>query len=194
MRSIRPTLILIAVATVAALVAGSDAVGSDAPVRVHAIFGGRGAHVGQVLDVRLARHHDAKVTSICWDPAPIDRPACSHAVNGAPSAAGVTHLTLTLSNATKLHKAIHVTAGYRHRGGHGGSDAALGHVSCPRLTLYGNVPRKGHRTPARDRVTTLSANAQVAQYNRIGDYVFYWQYATNEAGFGKIGCVADGPS
>ena len=39
---------------------------------------------------------------------------------------------------------------------------------------------------------TLAADAQVAQYNRIGNYVFYWEYATNKAGFGKVGCVQDG--
>jgi hypothetical protein len=64
-------------------------------------------------------------------------------------------------------------------------------VSCKSLTLYGNVPNKTTNKP-HDKMATLASGAQVAQYNRIGDYVFYWEYATNKAGFGKVGCVSGG--
>jgi hypothetical protein len=160
-------------------------------VKVHAIFGGTGAHVGQVLDVRTSGHTSAKTTQVCWDPAPIDRPACSASEDGAPSAVGTTKLTVKLADGTELHKSIHVTSGFAKRGGHGGSDAAAGHVGCKSLTLYGNLPRKGTTKPL-GKITTLDQGAQVAQYNRIGKYVFYWEYATNKAGFGKVGCVANG--
>ena len=182
---------LTAVALASVATAAGAATGTPT-VRVHAIFGGHGAHVGQVLDVRTSGHTSAKVKEICWDPAPIGRPACSASVNGAPSAVGTTKLTLKLADGTELHKSIAVTRGYTHRGGHGGSDAAAGHVACSGLTLWGNVPRKGGSHAPRDKVTTLASGAQVAQYNRIGNYVFYWEYATNKAGFGKVGCVKDG--
>jgi hypothetical protein len=191
----RPLLTLTAVALasvgVTSVASAASAPSAAPPVRVHAIFGGQGAHVGQVLDVRTSGHTRTKVTEICWDPAPIARPACSASHDGAPSAVGTTKLTLKLADGTELHKAIAVTRGYGHRGGHGGSDAAAGHVACAGLTLWGNVPHKGS-TSRRDKVTTLAAGAQVAQYNRIGDYVFYWEYATSKAGFGKVGCVQDG--
>jgi hypothetical protein len=189
--SARPLLLAAATAAVLASASAAGAATTTAPsVSVHAIFGGQGAHVGQVLDVRTKGHTSAKVKEICWDPAPIGRPACSASTNGAPSAVGTTKLTLKLADGTELNKSIAVTRGYAHRGGRGGSNAAAGHVACSGLTLWGNVPRKGHSTG--DKMTTLAANAQVAQYNRIGNYVFYWEYATNKAGFGKVGCVQDG--
>jgi hypothetical protein len=189
--SVHKPLLSLAVAAVAGATLASTATAAPV-VKVHAIFGGQGIHVGQVLDVRTSGHTGAKTTEICWDPAPIDRPACSPSENGAPSAAGTTKLTVKLADGTELHKSIHVTSGYTRRGGDGGSDAAAGHVSCKSLTLWGNVPRKGHKHNPRDRMATLAAGAQVAQYNRIGDYVFYWEYATNKAGFGKAGCVSNG--
>jgi hypothetical protein len=162
-------------------------------VKVHAIFGGTGAHVGQVLAVQTSGHTSAKATQVCWDPAPIDRPACSASENGAPSAVGTTKLTVKLADGTELRKSIHVTSGYARRGGRGGSDAAAGHVACSGLTLWGNVPQKGSTVhKSSDKMATLASGAQVAQYNRIGKYVFYWEYATNKAGFGKVGCVANG--
>ncbi len=176
----------------AVLAAATTATAATAPkVRVHAVFGGTGAHVGQVLDVRTSGHTSAKTKAICWDPAPIGRPACSASVNGAPSAVGTTKLTVRLTDGTELHKAIKVAPAYARRGGHGGSDAAPGHVSCAGLTLYGNVPHGASGKP-HDKVATLVTGTQVAQYNRIGDYVFSWDYASNKAGFGKVGCVSGG--
>src|ERR1700712_2754945 len=97
-------LAVAAVAVGAVTVPSAGAAGAAAPsVRVHAIFGGQGAHVGQVLDVRTKGHTSARVTEICWDPAPIGRPACSRSANGAPSAVGTTKLTLKLADGTELH-------------------------------------------------------------------------------------------
>jgi hypothetical protein len=186
--SVRMPLLSLAAAAVASASLASTA--SAAPtVKVHAIFGGQGTHVGQILDVRAS---GAKAKQICWDPAPIDRPACSTSENGAPSATGTTKLTVTLADGTKLHKTLKVSAAFKHRGGLGGSNAAPGHVTCRTLSIWGNVPQHGAKHNPRDRVTTLKAGAQVAQYNRIGDYVVYWEYATNKAGFGRVGCVQDG--
>jgi hypothetical protein len=185
----KTSLLTLAAAVASAALAG-NAAAAQPTVKVHAIFGGQGIHVGQVLDVQTSGHTSAKVQQVCWDPAPIDRPACSLG-DGAPSAAGTTKLTLKLADGTELHKSLTVAPAFRHRGGLGGSDAAPGHVTGSGLTLWGNVPHKGTNRP-HDKITTLAGGAQVAQYNRIGDYVFYWEYATNKGGFGKVGHVADG--
>jgi hypothetical protein len=181
----RLSLLPLAAAATLASAGLANAAATSPQVKVHAIFGGTGAHVGQVLDVRTSGHTTSKVTEICWDPAPIARPACSPSVNGAPSAVGTTKLTLKLQDGTRLTKSIKVTAAYRHRGGHGGSDAAPGHVTCAGLKLYGNVG-------ANDLRATLASGARVAQYNQYKNHIFYWEYATNKSGFGKPGCVADG--
>ena len=189
--SFRTPLLSLTAAAVACASLASTAAAAPT-VNVHAIFGGQGIHVGQILAVQASGTHGAKPRQVCWDPAPIGRPACSASENGAPSATGTTRLTVTLADGTKLHKALRVAAAFRHRGGLGGSNAAPGHVTCSSLAIWANVPRKGHRLPASQRVTTLQTGAQVAQYNRIGDYVVYWEYATNKAGFGRVGCVTDG--
>ncbi|HEY6761479.1 MAG TPA: hypothetical protein VI318_18410 [Baekduia sp.] len=187
---LRTPLLAVTAAALASVAIPASA--SAATVSVHAIFGGTGVHVGQVLDVRAKGHTSAKVQQICWAPAPIGRAACSTSNDGAPSAVGTTKLTLKLADGSTLRKSIAVARGYAKRGGHGGSDAAAGHVACSGLTLWGNVPRKGGNGMPTDQVTTLATGAQVAQYNSIGNYVFYWEYATNKAGFGKVGCVQGG--
>ena len=49
-------------------------------------------------------------------------------------------------------------------------------------------------TPIEAAVNATSGIDKMNQYNRIGDYVVYWQYATGKLGFGKVGCVVDGAS
>lgn len=188
----KPSLLsLAAVAVASAALAGNAAAAPT--VKVHAIFGGQGIHVGQVLAVQASGTHGAKPKQICWDPAPIDRPACSSSENGAPSQTGTTKLTVKLADGTMVHKSLKVSPAFKHRGGLGGSNAAPGHTCSKGLALWGNVPQKGSSgKPPSDHVTNLAAGARVAQYNRIGNYVFYWEYATNKAGFGGIGCVTDG--
>jgi hypothetical protein len=152
-------------------------------VRVHAIFGGHGVHVGQVLDV--APSHGT-LTRLCWDPAPIDRPACGRAAMGAPSATGTTRLIMTLADGALLSRVLRVAPPYTTIGGHGGSDAVAGHVVCPTLPLYATSG------PLQVQVTTLTSNAAVAIYNRVRDGRFVWHYADSTAGFGEPRCVRPG--
>jgi hypothetical protein len=159
------------------------ATGSPPRVRVHAIFGGHGVHVGQVLDV--APSHGT-LTRLCWDPAPIDRPACGRAAMGAPSATGTTRLIMTLADGALLSRVLRVAPPYTTIGGHGGSDAVAGHVVCPTLPLYATSG------PLRVEITTLTSNAAVAIYNRVRDGRFVWHYADNTAGFGEPRCVRPG--
>src|SRR5207244_635892 len=76
------------IASAAILALSASAIAATRHVRVHAIFGGTGIHVGQVLDVRATG--GVKATKICWDTPPVDRPACSSSENGAPSEIGPT--------------------------------------------------------------------------------------------------------
>ena len=158
--------------------------GSPPRVLVHAIYGGRGVHVGQVLDV--APSH-GRMTRLCWDPAPIDRPACSRSASmGAPSATGTTRLIMTLADGAVLSRVLRVAPAYTRIGGHGGSDAVAGHVACPTATLYGSPG------PLNVEITTLMSNASVAIYNRVKDGRFVWHYADNKAGFAEPRCVRPG--
>src|SRR3954447_5112116 len=159
------------------------ATGSPPRVRVHAIFGGHGVHVGQILDVAPSR---GTLTRLCWDPAPIDRPACSRASMGAPSVTGTTRLIMTLADGALLSRVLHVAPAYTTTGGHGGSDAVAGHVVCPTLPLYANPG------PLQDEITTLTSNAAVAIYNRVRDGRLVWHYADNKAGFADPRCARPG--
>ncbi|MFL6115627.1 MAG: hypothetical protein ACJ786_30405, partial [Catenulispora sp.] len=148
--------------------------GSPPRVLVHAIFGGHGAHVGQILYV-VPSH--GKMTQLCWDPAPIDRPACSRARMGAPSTVGKTRLIMRLADGSLLSRVIRVTPAYTRTGGHGGSDAVAGHVGCPTVTLTGNPGPRGYE------IGTLTSGAAIAIYNRVRGDIFVWHYADNAAGF-----------
>lgn len=179
---------LVGISAAAALALAATAHATAPAVRVHAIFGGRGMHVGQVLDVRATGR--PKATRICWSPAPIERPACSASEDGAPSRAGLTKLTLTLPDGTRLSRTIRVSPRFTKVGGHGGSDAAPGHVTCSKLTLYGNTGTSG----LHDKITTLDSGEAVAIYNKVGsNAIFVWHYADNKNGFADPGCVRPGP-
>jgi hypothetical protein len=157
--------------------------GSPPEVRVHAIFGGFGVHVGQVLDV-LPSH--GTMTKLCWDPAPIDRPRCSRAALSAPSTIGTTTLVMELADGAVLSKVLRVAPAFTHIRRHGYVEAVAGHVACPTATLYGNPG------PLRDEITTLKADAGIAIYNRVRDGRFAWHYADNKAGFADPRCVKPG--
>src|SRR5215207_2324458 len=99
---------LLALAPVPALIAAGGLAGpaSAAPVTgaspslsVHAIFGGgtKDIRVGQTLIAIVRNGGGQKVRQICWDPAPIGRPACGAATTGAPALGGVQRVVATLS-------------------------------------------------------------------------------------------------
>src|SRR3954449_13080865 len=159
------------------------ATGSPPRVLVHAIFGGHGVHVGQILDVAPSR---GTLKRLCWDPAPLDRPACSRASMGAPSATGTTRLIMTLADGALVSRVLRVAPAYTRIGGHGGSDAVAGHVVCPTLPLYGNPGA------LQGEIITLTSNAAVAIYNRVRDSRFVWHYADNKAGFADPRCARPG--
>src|SRR6185436_4360922 len=100
-RSMSPKLLAAAVALVAA-----------APsLSVHAIFSGGQTddiHAGQALMAQVRDSGGQGVRSICWDPAPIGRPACGTTPFGAPAKAGPQKVVVTLSDQSTLTKTIDV--------------------------------------------------------------------------------------
>jgi hypothetical protein len=178
---------------VLALAALSPAVASaQAPaLRVHAIFaGGQSSnfHVGQVLQVDVRNGGGRKITQVCLTPAPIARPACSAAVNAAPSAAGPTIVEVTLNDGTKLSRSFTAHAPATKVGG---PRAVPATITCQDVTLFGNYDRRtGH---SRDPFEVAERGTKVGLYNVIGpNKIFMWDYATNKAGFGTQSCAQTG--
>jgi hypothetical protein len=177
----------------AALVAGAAlspvvASAQSPALRVHAIFAdGRAAsfHVGEVLDVDVPHAGGRKLAQVCLTPAPISRPACSASRNVAPSQAGPTTVTATLSDGTKLARSFTVHARATKVGGRWAVPAT---IRCRDVTLFGNYDQRRHRS--RDPRGTVQRGARVALYNRIAPgKIFMWDYAANVGGFASEACA-----
>jgi hypothetical protein len=153
-------------------------------VTVHPIFSGgaKTFHVGAVVQV-LAKGKPA-LEKICFSPAPIDRPACSTAVNGAPSKAGITRITVTTKSGATATKSIRVLPAAKKLGG---NPAIPGHVTCHDLPLFGSPRVKAGR-----QLGMAGLGDNVALYNRVDGGRFVWVYATNQNGFADAKCLARG--
>jgi hypothetical protein len=171
-------------------VCAPSAAAAQAPtLRVHPIFSGgaKAVHAGAVVDVD-AKGPAPKITKVCLTPAPIDRPSCSGARFVAPSQAGTTKIDVTFADGTTSSMTLRVHAPATRIGG---PAAVPGHIGCDRVTVYGNYDTKTRHF--HDRITSLKRDANVALYNRLGkDALFVWNYATNKAGFVKVGCAKAG--
>lgn len=181
-------------ATVAVLVALTlpAAASAKASLGAHAIFSGGGdrstVHVGEVLNADVHDAGGAKVTAVCWDPAPIARPACSRLRTGAPAHTGVQRIAARLSDGTLLRHSVRViTAATKV----GGPRAVPARIDCTDAHLFGNVDT--HSGHLRDRRATVRRNDRVALYNRLGPgNIFTWSYAQNTGGFMREDCAATG--
>ena len=185
-------------AVAGALIAGaalSPAVASaQAPspaLRIHAIFaGGRASsfHVGEVLFADVSNAGGRKVTQACFTPAPIARPACGTVATAAPSRAGLTTVSVTLNDGTKLTRTFTVhTAATRV----GGPRAVPATIACRDVTVFGNYDQRRHRS--RDPRETIRRGTPVALYNFVAPgKIFMWDYATNRAGFASEPCARAG--
>ena len=182
-------------AVIACLVAGaalSPAVASaqtPAPaMRVHAIFtGGQSTsfHVGQVLQVDVRNAGGRKLTQVCFSPAPISRPACSGSGVAAPSQAGPTTISATLSDGTKLSRTFTIHAPATKVGG---PRAVPATIRCTDMRLFGNYDQRHHRSIGVRG--TVHRGDRVALLNRIAPgKIFMWDYATNLGGFGTESCA-----
>ena len=174
------------------LLAAAVALVAAAPtVSLHAIFSGGqkdNIHAGQVLFAGVRDSGGQGIRSICWEPAPIGRPACGTARTGAPAAAGTQRVVITLSDASTLTKSIRVLApatrfGRRHM--------VPAHIVCRNPGLYGNWDRRRRRSV--DLLERIPRGTRVGVLNRIAPgKIFMWDYATATGGFASERCAEQG--
>jgi hypothetical protein len=157
-------------------------------VSLHAIFTGgqtRDIRAGQVLHVGVRDSGGQGVRSICWEPAPIGRPACGAARTGAPAAAGTQRVVVTLSDASTLTGTISVG---RPATRFGGRTMVPARVTCANAGLYGNYDRRRRRSI--DLIERMPRGTRVGVLNRIAPgKVFMWDYATARGGFASERCA-----
>jgi hypothetical protein len=190
---LRPNLVG---AVVGALIAGAALVPAVASaqaqspsLRIHPIFTGGAdrstVHLGEVLFTDVRNAGGRKLTQICFNPAPIARPACGGDRTAAPSQGGPTTVTATLSDGTKLTRTLNVIGAATKVGG---PRAVPATITCQDVNLYGNYDRRRNRSiGVRD---TVRRGARVALYNRIAPgKIFMWDYATNIGGFASESCA-----
>ena len=190
MKSRTSTLALVACLVVGAAISPTVAAAQtpSPSMRVHAIFtGGRSTsfHAGEVLQVDVRNAGGRKLTQVCFSPAPISRPACSGSGVAAPSQAGTTTISATLSDGTTLTRAFTIHAAATKVGG---PRAVPATIRCTDMRLFGNYDRRHHRSIGVRG--TLHAGDRVALFNRIAPgKIFMWDYATNLGGFGTESCA-----
>jgi hypothetical protein len=165
--------------------------GATPSLSVHAIFSGgqtTGVRAGQVLIAIVRNGGGQGVRQICWDPAPIGRPACGTATTGAPAQAGTQRVTVTLSDASTLTRTITVRGPATR---FNGRYMAPSHIVCNEVGLFGNYDRRRHRSVG--RLETMRRGTQVGVLNRIAPgKIFMWDYATAKAGFASERCAQPG--
>jgi hypothetical protein len=176
----------------ARLLAVAAAVAAVAPtVSLHAIFSGgqrHDIHAGQVLYAGVSHSGGQGIRSICWDPAPIGRPACGTARTGAPAAAGSQRVVITLSDASTLTRTIRVLPPATR---FGRAHMVPSHIVCDDAGLYGNYDRRRHRS--HDLVERMPRGTQVGVLNRIAPgKIFMWDYRTAKGGFASERCAEPG--
>jgi hypothetical protein len=174
------------------LLAVAAAIAAAAPtVSLHAIFSGGQQdrfHAGQVLFAGVRDSGGQGIRSICWDPAPIGRPACGTARTGAPAAAGSQRVVITLSDASTLTSTIRVLApATRFERTH----MVPSHIVCANPGLYGNYDRRRRRSL--DLLERMPRGTPVGVLNRIAPgKIFMWDYATAKGGFASERCAEPG--
>jgi hypothetical protein len=190
-----------AVAALAAVAGGACASSALAakpgpPANVHAIFdGGAKApfRVGQILDVLASPGKPApgKITKVCFSPAPIARPACSKFAEAAPSAVGVTKITVSFSKRASYVLKVKVLPAATKVGGNDGGLAVPATITCPSVSLYDSA--QGAKTKNEKPAATLAEGTKVALYNTIAaNTITMVDYATGSTGFGEQQCATPG--
>ncbi len=158
---------------------------------VHAIFSGgqtRDLRAGQVLFANVRDSGGQGVRSVCWEPAPIGRPACGAARTGAPAAAGRQRVVVTLSDASTLTTTIRVGPPARRFGGRAMVPAR---IVCDDVGLYANYDRRRRRSV--DLLERLPRGRRVGVLNRVGPgKIFMWDYARARGGVASERCARAG--
>jgi hypothetical protein len=164
--------------------------GAAPSLSVHAIFGGGSANlrVGQTLIAIVRNSGGQRVRQICWEPAPIGRPACGTASTGAPALGGVQRVVVTLSDASTLTTSFRVGAPATR---FNGPKMVPSRIVCDSVGLYGNYDRRHRRSV--DLVETMPRGTKVGVLNRIAPgKIFMWDYATAKGGFASERCARAG--
>jgi hypothetical protein len=174
------------------LLAVSLAVMAAAPsLSLHAIFSGgqrSNFHAGQVLFAGVRDSGGQGVRSICWEPAPIGRPACGTAETGAPARAGTQRVVVTLSDSSTLTRTVRILPPARR---FGRSHMVPARITCASAGLYGNLDRRTGRS--RDLIHTMRRGTSVGVLNRIAPgKIFMWDYARAQGGFAAERCATPG--
>jgi hypothetical protein len=174
------------------LLAAAVALAAAAPtVSLHAIFSGGqkdNIHAGQVLFAGVRDSGGQGVREICWDPAPIGRPACGTARTGAPAAAGPQRVIVTLSDASTLTKTIRVLPPATR---FGRTHMVPSHIVCESAGLYANWDRRRKRSIG--LLEQMPRGTRVGVLNRIAPgKIFMWDYATAKGGFASERCAEPG--
>jgi hypothetical protein len=185
----------------ASLVSGAFALSAaaataSAPANAHAIFDNDAKapfRVGQIIDILPSTRAPSpgKITKVCFSPAPIARPACSKFAEAAPSAVGVTKITVSFSKRAPYVLKVKVLAAATKVGGDDGGLAVPATVICPSVSLYGSA--QGAKTKSEKPAATLPQGTQVALYNTIAaGTITMVDYATGTTGFGEESCATPG--
>lgn len=186
----------LAVIASGAIAFSASAAKPSPPVTVHAIFdGGAKApfRVGQVLSVIAPSRKPSpgKITKVCFSPAPIARPACSKFGEAAPSAVGVTKITVSFTKRAPYVLKVKVLAAATKVGGDGGGLAVPATITCPSVSLYDSA--QGAKTKTGKPFAILPEGTQVALYNTIAaNTITMVDYATGSTGFGEENCAKPG--
>lgn len=191
----RAALTALAVLASVVFVATALAAKPTPPVGVHAIFDNAKKppfRVGQIVQVNPTPGvKPGKITKVCFSPAPISRPSCGKAPEGAPSAVGTTKITVYFSKHAPYTLKVKVLAAARTVGGEHEGLAVPATVTCPSVSLYPNV--HGEQTKAEKPMATLAAGAKVALYNRLGPgAIVMIDYETGALGVGEERCAMPG--
>lgn len=179
-----------------ALALGASAAKPSTPANVHAIFDDNAKapfRVGQIVQVlpTTRKPSPGKITKVCFSPAPIARASCSKYGEAAPSAVGVTKITVSFSKRAPYVLKVKVLPAATKVGGDGGGLAVPATVTCPSVSLYDSA--QGAKAKKEKPAAILPQGTQVALYNTIApNTITMIDYATGTSGFGEESCATPG--
>lgn len=190
LRTRRSMAVATALALAVTLGAPAAAPAQAPGISVHAIFSGgktSGFTVGTVLQVQYNDPSGAtREKQVCWNPAPIDQPACTPTGTGAPAQAGTQTITVQLTNGQSVSTTLSIGAAATSLGNGTSNSPPVPYTVTCATELYGNLGQQ-------DPLLLLSPGEQVAAYYRANSTTLQvYDYSSNTAGFLASNC-ATGP-
>jgi hypothetical protein len=184
----RIPLLAAAVGACALLAVPAAAPAQTAPsVGVHALFsGGRTTNftVGTPLGVQYNDPSgQTREKQVCWNPAPIEQPACTATGTGAPATAGTQQITVQLTNGQSASTSFAVGSAATQLGSGTTNAPPVPYTVTCSTELYGDA---GQQDPLH---LVIPGEQVAAYYAASGSTVQVYDYATNTAGFVASRCV-----